>query len=66
MFPNVQAVIDYLQKAKPVAASEIMPWLKADKYTFTLISADNLKILQEKADLGAYQKFLDQNLPVKF
>lgn len=65
-FTNVQAAIDYLQKAKPVAATEIMPWLKGDKYSFTLISADNLKILQEKADLGAYQKFLDQNLPVKF
>jgi hypothetical protein len=43
-----------------------MPWLKKEKYTFTIISEGNLPLLQEKQDLDAYQKFLDQNLPVKF
>ncbi|MGV3656635.1 MAG: tetratricopeptide repeat protein, partial [Chitinophagaceae bacterium] len=65
-FTNIQAAIDYVQKAKPVAATEIMPWLKGDKYSFTIISADNLKLLQEKKNLDAYRLFLDQNLPVKF
>jgi outer membrane biosynthesis protein TonB len=65
-FVNVQAAIDYLQNAKAVAATQIMPWLKPEKYTFTLISEANLKLLQEKKDLTEYQRFLDQNLPVKF
>ncbi len=65
-FVNIQNAVDYLQKAKPIAATEIVPWLKKEKYTFTLISEDNLQVLQEKADLNQYQKFLDQNLPVKF
>ena len=65
-FINVQAAIDYLQNAKAVAATQIMPWLKPEKYTFTLISEANFKLLQEKKDLAEYQRFLDQNLPVKF
>lgn len=65
-FVNVQAAIDYLQNAKAIAATQIMPWLKPEKYMFTLISEANLKLLQEKKDLVEYQRFLDQNLPVKF
>ncbi|HEY1113359.1 MAG TPA: hypothetical protein VGE66_07345 [Chitinophagaceae bacterium] len=65
-FTNAQSAIDYVQTAKAVAASQIVPWLKADKYSFSIISEDNLKIVTETKDFAAYQKFLDQNLPVKF
>jgi len=65
-FANVQDAVDYVQKAKPSAPIEIVPWLKADKYSFSLISQSNLQLLQENHDLTGYQKFLDQNLPVKF
>jgi outer membrane protein assembly factor BamD (BamD/ComL family) len=65
-FVNAQSAIDYVQAAKAVAASQIVPWLKSDKYTFSIISEDNLKIVTESKDFAAYQKFLDQNLPVKF
>ena len=65
-FANIQDAVDYLQKAKPSAANEIVPWLKSDKYSFSIISGNNLQLLQENKDLTGYQKFLDQNLPVKF
>ena len=64
-FTNIQGAIDYLQKAKPLASTQIMPWLKGDKYTFSLISEANLILLQEKKNLDEYLKFLDQNLPIK-
>lgn len=65
-FANVQDAVEYLQKARPSAPTEIVPWLKADKYSFSLISESNLQLLQENGDLAGYQKFLEQNLPVKF
>ena len=65
-FPNAQAAIDYVQKAKPIAASQILPWLKADKYKFSIISEANLQTVTGTKDFNAYQSFLDQNLPVKF
>lgn len=65
-FTNAQGAIDYVQAAKAVAASQIVPWLKSEKYSFSIISEDNLKIVTETKDFAAYQKFLDQNLPVKF
>ena len=66
IFTNAQGAIDYVQSAKAEAATQIVPWLKSDKYSFSIISEDNLKVVTETKDFGAYQKFLDQNLPVKF
>jgi hypothetical protein len=65
-FANIKDVVDYVQTAKPIAATQIVPWLKADKYSFTIISESNLSLLQENGDLAGYQLFLDKNLPVKF
>jgi hypothetical protein len=65
-FSNVQGALDYIEKTKPLAAREIVPWLKGDKFTFSLISEENLRVITETKDFAAYQKFLDQNLPVKF
>jgi hypothetical protein len=65
-FNNAQSAIDYILSVKPVAASQIVPWLKADKFKFTIISEENLKAVTETKDISAYEKFLDQNLPVKF
>jgi|GEM_PF-3758265 len=65
-FTNLQTAFDYVQQAKPIAASQIVPWLKADKFSFSLISAPNLDVLKANPDLKAYSKFLEQNLPVKF
>jgi len=65
-FDNAQAAIDYINQVKPKAASEIIPWLKADKYSFSIITDQNLEILKSNPDLTAYKLFLDQNLPGKF
>ncbi|HMG68544.1 MAG TPA: hypothetical protein VK588_12690, partial [Chitinophagaceae bacterium] len=65
-FENAQAAIDYIAQVKPKAASEIVPWLKADRYSFSIISDQNLEILKSNPDLIAYKLFLDQNLPGKF
>ncbi len=65
-FANSQAAIDYVLKAKPLAASEIIPWLKSDRYSFSIISEQNLDILKSNPDLASYKRFLDQNLPGKF
>ena len=65
-FANIQDAVDYLQRAKPAAASEIVPWLKKEKYRFSLISENNLLLLQKNGDLPGYETFLEKNLPVKF
>ena len=65
-FDNAQAAIDYIHDVKPKAASEIIPWLKADKYSFSIISDQNLELLKTNPDLTAYKLFLDQNLPGVF
>lgn len=62
-FANAQEVVEYVQKTKRIAASEIVPWLKPDKFSFSIITEANLPILLEKKDLEQYKKFLDQNLP---
>ena len=64
-FPTAREAVNYMQFAKQSASSEVMPWLKADKYAFSIITDDNLPLLLEKKDLEQYKKFLVQNLPGK-
>lgn len=65
-FANVQVGIDYLLPTRRAAPNEIVPWLKSDKYSFSLITENNLEVLLNKKDLLQYKKFLEQNLPGKF
>jgi hypothetical protein len=65
-FTNIQGAVDYVQKTKPVSASQIVPWLKGDKFSFSIITQENLEVVTGTKDFAAYEKFLDQNLPVKF
>ena len=65
-FPTAREAVNYMQFAKQSATSEVMPWLKADKYAFSIITDDNLPLLLEKKDIEQYKKFLVQNLPGKF
>jgi outer membrane protein assembly factor BamD (BamD/ComL family) len=65
-FATAREAMNYMQLAKQSAPSEVMPWLKPDKYTFSIITDDNLPLLLEKKDLEQYRKFLVQNLPGKF
>jgi tetratricopeptide (TPR) repeat protein len=65
-FANSKEAVDYVDKAKPKAAGEIVPWLKAGKYSFSIISEKNLALLKENKDIEAYKRFLEQYLPGKF
>jgi len=65
-FDNAQAAAEYVQTVKPVSNSQIVPWLAADKYSFTVISSANLEILKTQQDIGLYKQFIEKNLPGKF
>ncbi len=65
-FDNAQAAAEYVQTVKPVSNSQIIPWLAADKYSFTIISAANLELLKTQQDIGLYKQFIEKNLPGKF
>lgn len=64
-FDNAQKAIEYVQKARKLAPNEIVPWLKPEKYSFSIITSYNLEVLQNLKDLNQYRKFLEQNLPGK-
>jgi hypothetical protein len=66
MFPDVVAALDYVDKARSVAATEIFPWLPAGKYLFLPISQENLEFLKTTKKVEEYKQFLHQQLPGKF
>jgi hypothetical protein len=65
-FSNVVQAIEYTQKAAAFAPREIVPWLKAEKYSFTVISQANLEVLKNDPDLNAYRKFFEEHTGTKF
>ena len=65
-FENAGAAINYIDKVKPIAKGRILPWLAADKYSFILISQQNLDLLKTNKDINAYQQLLKQAFPDKF
>ena len=65
-FSSVQQAAEYASKVVPLSSKEIIPWLKSDKYSFTIISERNLEILKQKTDLSSYRKFLEENSGLKF
>ncbi len=65
-FENSDAALEYLDKAKKSAPREIVPWLPVGKYSFIIISNDNLEVLKTNKDILAYRKFLNASYPGKF
>lgn len=65
-FPDAISAMDYVDKARKAAPLEIIPWLTTDKYSFMIISADNLETLKNSKDLNGYRKFLNGNFPGRF
>ena len=65
-FENAAVAMDYLERTRKAAPSEIIPWLPAGKYSFVVITADNLEILKGTRDLSGYRTFLSQHFPGKF
>ncbi len=66
IFADAVAAADYMEKTRSIAASEIFPWLPAEKYSFIIISPENLEILKYSKDTDAYRKFLKESFSGKF
>jgi outer membrane protein assembly factor BamD (BamD/ComL family) len=65
-FDSAAAALDYLEQARKLAPREIIPWLPAGKYSFLIITDQNLELLKTNKDITAYKKFLETNFPGKF
>ena len=65
-FKNVQEALDYIDRTLPKTTTEIIPWLKGGKYSFSLITGKNLELLKANKDIENYKNFLNQKLPGKF
>ncbi|QES89246.1 hypothetical protein [Rhizosphaericola mali] len=65
-FNEAGSALEYFEKINPVFATRILPWLEKGKYSFTMISDDNLELLQEKKTLDLYIQTLKKILPTKF
>jgi TolA-binding protein len=65
-FPNANDAIAYIDKTRKLAVSEIVPWLPAAKYSFAIITDNNLQVLMNTKDVNAFKKFLSDNYPGKF
>ncbi len=65
-FANALAALEYVDKTKPKAAREIVSWLDQAKFSFLIISIDNMQILQSRKDLKTYTDFLKLAIPNKF
>jgi hypothetical protein len=65
-FADVISAMSYLEKARSASATDIFPWLPAEKYRYILLSESNLELLQRKKNLEEYMKFLRESMPGKF
>jgi tetratricopeptide (TPR) repeat protein len=65
-FPTDKDALTYLNNARALAPRQIVPWLPANKYTFLIISGDNLQVLLNNKDLNGYRQFLSAAYPGKF
>ena len=65
-FPNANEAISYIDKSKKLAVTEIIPWLPAAKYSFIILTDNNLQVLMNTKDVNAVKNLLNQNYPGKF
>ena len=64
-FSDAVGALDYVSKLKRVAGAQVIPWLAAEKYSFIVISANNLEVLKNNKDLGGYKQFIEANYPAQ-
>jgi hypothetical protein len=65
-FKNANEAIEYISRAKPKTATEIIPWLRGGKYEFIIISENNLRIVNTNKNLTDYKTFINAKFPGKF
>lgn len=64
-FSDAAAALLYYDKIKRSAAAEIS-WLPANKYSFLIITNDNLQLLKTNKDLQGYKSLLNMQFPNRF
>ncbi len=64
-FASPEEAITYYDKIKKAAPVEVS-WLQANKYSFLVISPDNLQLLKTNKDMGSYKTLLNNLYPGKF
>ncbi len=64
-FINAEAAIQYMDKARRAAPSEVS-WLPVAKYSFIIITEENLQLLKTNKDIQGYKKLLNTQYPGKF
>ena len=65
-FANAGDAVTYIDKTRPLTNTRIIPWLAADKFSFSIISNANMEILINTQDVAAYRTFLHDIFPDKF
>jgi outer membrane protein assembly factor BamD (BamD/ComL family) len=65
-FTNAAGALEYMDKAKKAAPQDVIPWLPANKYSFIIISHNNLPVLTNAKDLAAYRALLAGWYPGRF
>ena len=65
-FVNAGEAITYIDKTKPLAGTRIIPWLTAEKFSFIIISNDNMSVLLNKQDVAGYRTFMHGVFADKF
>ena len=65
-FKNANEAIAFIDRAKPVTATEIIPWLKGGRYSYLVITEKNLDLLKANKDIENYKNFINQYFPGKF
>jgi hypothetical protein len=64
-FEDAQTAITYYDKIKKAAPREVS-WLPANKYSFFIISENNLQFLKSSKDFEGYKKLLNESFGNKF
>lgn len=64
-FEDAEGAIKYFDKIKKAAPREVS-WLQANKYSFLIISENNLQVLKSNKDLTGYRLLLNNTFGNKF
>ena len=64
-FPDADAALQYYAKLRGAAPAE-MSWLPAAKYSFLIITEQNLQLLKTNKDITGYKTLLNTQFPNRF
>jgi tetratricopeptide (TPR) repeat protein len=65
-FLNATDALNYVTSTKVKAPTEIMPWLAKEKYSFIIITKENLEKVVNEKDISKYKQYLNIQQPGKF